>query len=99
MMDEKKDLFRSCLDSTRNELRPILLRPNEAAQVLAISPRKLWELTDCGEIPCVRIGRAVRYSVEDLKEWIKVKKRYRWIGQKEQLIKHFNNLAGAIRRA
>ncbi len=27
------------------------------------------------------------------------KKRYRWIGQKEQLIKHFHTLAGAIRRA
>ena len=26
-------------------------------------------------------------------------KRYRWIGQKDQLIKHFHNLAGAIRRA
>ena len=54
----------------------LLLRPNEAAQVLAISPRKLWELTDCGEMPCVRIGRAVRYSVEDLKAWIKGKKTH-----------------------
>ena len=54
----------------------LLLRPNEAAQVLAISPRKLWELTDCGEMPCVRIGRAVRYSVEDLKAWIRGKKTH-----------------------
>ena len=53
---------------------PLLLKSQEAAETLAISPRKLWELTNCGEIPCVRIGRAVRYSVEDLQQWIRGKK-------------------------
>ena len=49
---------------------PLLLRVPEAAKVLAISPRKLWELTNCGDIPCVRIGRAVRYDPRDLRDWI-----------------------------
>ncbi|MCH8343174.1 MAG: helix-turn-helix domain-containing protein [Planctomycetes bacterium] len=54
---------------------PRLLRVAEAARVLAISPRKLWSLTDCGEIPCVRIGRSVRYDPVDLSNWIEAKKQ------------------------
>jgi len=50
--------------------QPLLLKPPEAAAMLAISPRKLWELTDSGEIPCIRIGRAGRYSLEDLRKWV-----------------------------
>lgn len=48
----------------------LLLRPGEAADALAISERKLWELTRCGEVPAVRIGRAVRYDPRDLAAWI-----------------------------
>ena len=55
-------------------------------------------------IECVGIGG----SPEDVDEFLLKQiasaypdgtKRYRWIGQKEQLIKHFHNLAGGIRRA
>ena len=38
----------------------------DAAEMLAISTTKLAELTKAGEIPCVRIGRAVRYDRKDL---------------------------------
>ena len=48
-----------------------LLKAAEAALILAISSRKLWSLTASGDIPHVRIGRAVRYSRLDLEEWIK----------------------------
>jgi excisionase family DNA binding protein len=48
----------------------LLLTAPQAAKALAISPRTLWSLTDTGEIPCVRIGRAVRYDPEDLRAWI-----------------------------
>jgi len=48
----------------------LLLKPDEAAQSLAISPRLLWTLTNSGELPCVRIGRAVRYDPRDLRAWI-----------------------------
>lgn len=47
-----------------------LLRPVEAARVLAISPRKLWELSNTREIPSLRIGRCLRYSPEHLRAWI-----------------------------
>ena len=52
-----------------------LIRPADAAHALAISTRKLWAMTNAGEIPCVRFGRAVRYDPEDLREIIEDLKR------------------------
>lgn len=48
----------------------LLITPSEAAFALSISTRKLWSLTNAGQIPCVRLGRAVRYSPADLQDWI-----------------------------
>ena len=47
-----------------------LLKPNEAAQALSISPRKLWSLTAARDITAIRIGRAVRYEPAELQEFI-----------------------------
>ena len=52
----------------------LLLMPKEAARLLGISPRKLWGLTASGEIPHVRIGRCLRYSVDDLEAFIEANK-------------------------
>jgi len=46
-----------------------LLTPKQAAEALAISPRKLWGMTASGAIPHLRIGRCVRYDTDDLKRW------------------------------
>lgn len=54
----------------RNGSEKLLLTPHEAAKALSISPRKLWGMTADGEIPCVRLGRLVRYPIEDLQAWI-----------------------------
>ena len=48
----------------------LLLTPQQVAQALAISPRKLWGMTASGEIPHLRLGRSVRYPAEDLQCWI-----------------------------
>jgi len=52
----------------------LLVTALEAAKALAISPRTLWSLTRSGAIPCVRIGRCVRYDLADLKTWIESQK-------------------------
>ena len=62
------------MQNTTEATPRLLLTPREAAQTLAISPRKLWGLTKSGELPCIRIGRAVRYDVADLHDWIKDRK-------------------------
>ena len=51
-------------------LTPLLLTARQAADALAISPRKLWQLTKDREVPHVRLGRSVRYPAEDLRQWI-----------------------------
>jgi len=48
----------------------LLLRPSEAAKCLGMSERSLWSLTDAGTIPCVRLGRSVRYDLDVLREWV-----------------------------
>jgi excisionase family DNA binding protein len=52
----------------------LLWTSRQTAKVLAISERKLWELTNKGAIPCVRIGRAVRYDPADIRTWIDAQK-------------------------
>ena len=53
-----------------NHAEPLLLKPLQAANALCISPRKLWALTVSREIPCVRLGRSVRYRVSTLETYL-----------------------------
>jgi excisionase family DNA binding protein len=52
----------------------LLLKPADAARALAICERTLRALTARGEIMAVRVGRAVRYHVADLRAWIESNK-------------------------
>lgn len=56
--------------ASEREVPVLLLKPAEAAKALAIGCRLLWSKTAAGEIPCVRIGKAVRYSPAALAAWI-----------------------------
>jgi excisionase family DNA binding protein len=47
-----------------------LLTAREAEKYLSVSPRKLWEMKNTGEIPCVRLGRALRYDRQQIDAWI-----------------------------
>ena len=47
-----------------------LLTARQAAAQLAISTRKLWEMSNKGDIPLIRIGRAVRYAPDDIAAYI-----------------------------
>ena len=48
----------------------LALRPKDATKALGIGPRLLWSMTNRGEIPHVRIGRAVVYPVDELRRWL-----------------------------
>jgi hypothetical protein len=54
----------------------LLLSPREAAQpVLGICERSLWALTyPRGPIPCVRIGRLIKYDRRDLIAFVDAQK-------------------------
>jgi excisionase family DNA binding protein len=47
-----------------------LYRIEEAAQVLRIGRSKAYELIRSGELPVVRIGRAVRVPRAALEKWV-----------------------------
>lgn len=47
-----------------------LLTAKQSAAYLAISERKLWEMSKSNIIPVVRLGRAVRYDRRDLDAFI-----------------------------
>ena len=49
----------------------LMLRPREAAKALSISERTLWSLAKRRELRAVRIGRAVGYSVDELRDFIR----------------------------
>ena len=53
----------------RTESPKLLVTAREAAAALSISERSLWGLTIQGLLRCVRIGRSVRYAVDDLREF------------------------------
>jgi excisionase family DNA binding protein len=53
---------------------PLLVDARTAAAMLTISERTLWQLAHDGELPTVRIGRAVRYDPRDLRDLIERRK-------------------------
>lgn len=48
----------------------LLVDATAAARLLSVSVRTVANLTARSELPCVRIGRALRYSVEDLRQFV-----------------------------
>ena len=62
--------------SARNE-DPLLVDCREASRLLSCSERTLFDLTKSGSLPVVRLGRSVRYSPEDLREWINARRSVR----------------------
>ena len=56
--------------SSRPAQDKLLITAPEAARTLSISERLLWSLTQQGKIRAIRLGRAVRYSVSALEEFV-----------------------------
>lgn len=55
------------MDDTMQNL--VLLRMEEAARRLALGRATLYEIVARGEIPVVRVGRAIRIPVAALDDW------------------------------
>jgi excisionase family DNA binding protein len=48
----------------------LLLNSRDAARMLAMSERALWDLMNRGEVRAIRVGRSVRYSPADLEAFV-----------------------------
>ena len=49
----------------------LAVRLTEAAKILSVSPRSLWQWAKDRKVPFVRIGRTVLFPIEGLKAWLK----------------------------
>jgi excisionase family DNA binding protein len=55
-------------------IEPLLLRAEEAQEILGLGRTKVYELIRTKELPSVKIGGSVRIPLDELKEWIRQKK-------------------------
>src|SRR5262249_40596477 len=58
-----------------HQLEPLLVTLSEAAKLLRLSQRTVWQLAKDGEIGTVRQGRAVRYVLASLRAWVEQRQR------------------------
>ena len=56
-----------------NNAQPKLLSVKEVAEMLSISRRTVWSMTNAGEIPCVRIRKRVLYRLDHVQGFIENK--------------------------
>ena len=57
-------------------IRPLdgpLLRPDQAAELLNVKTSWIYEAVRTGQLPCIRLGRHIRFTRTMLEEWIAVR--------------------------
>lgn len=50
-----------------------LLRPEDAARLLAVKKHWIYEAVRDGRLPCLRLGRHIRFTRAMLEEWLEEK--------------------------
>jgi excisionase family DNA binding protein len=56
------------------KLEPLLVKVREAARLLGVSERQLFNLTAAGELRPIYLGRAKRYDPADLRRFVDQRK-------------------------
>jgi excisionase family DNA binding protein len=51
-------------------IEKLSLRPRQAAKAIGVSERTLWTWTHNGEVPHIRMGKAILYPVDALRRWL-----------------------------
>jgi excisionase family DNA binding protein len=47
-----------------------LLRPSQAAELLSVRPSWIYEAVRSGALPCLRVGRHIRFTRPMLESWL-----------------------------
>lgn len=55
---------------TRPQLKDPLLRPEQAAALLAVKPSWVYDAVRTGRLPCLRVGRHIRFTQAMLENWL-----------------------------
>lgn len=62
--------MRSATRPTKVQLDGPLLRPEEAARLLAVKTNWIYEAVRDGRLPCLRLGRHIRFTQAMLEQWL-----------------------------
>ncbi len=55
---------------TSRRLDGPLLRPEQAAELLAVKTSWVYDAARTGNLPCIRVGRHIRFMRAMLEEWL-----------------------------
>ena len=64
------DTIRSATKPSAVQLDGPLLRPEEAARLLAVKTNWIYEAVRAGRLPCLRLGRHIRFTRAMLEGWL-----------------------------
>jgi excisionase family DNA binding protein len=64
------DAIRSTAKPSTVRLDGPLLRPDEAARLLAVKTNWIYEAVRSGRLPCLRLGRHIRFTRALLEQWL-----------------------------
>jgi excisionase family DNA binding protein len=59
--------------TNQTTIRPLdgpLLRPEQAAELLAVKPSWIYDAVRAGRLPCLRVGRHIRFTKAMLEDWL-----------------------------
>jgi excisionase family DNA binding protein len=54
----------------RPKLSDPLLRPEQAAELLAVKASWIYDAVRTGRLPCLRVGRHIRFTQAILEDWL-----------------------------
>lgn len=57
-------------DRTEGKIQPLLVTVKQAAKLLNVSPRKIHDLRSQEGLPFIKLGRSVRFRVDQLCSWL-----------------------------
>jgi excisionase family DNA binding protein len=64
------ETIRSATKPSTVHLDGPLLRPDEAARLLAVKTNWIYEAVRDGRLPCLRLGRHIRFTRLMLEQWL-----------------------------
>lgn len=47
-----------------------LLRPEQAADLLSVKTSWIYDAVRTGKLPCIRVGRHIRFTRQMIEEWL-----------------------------
>lgn len=56
--------------ASRPRLNDPLLRPEQAAELLSVKPSWIYDAVRTGRLPCLRVGRHIRFTQAMLENWL-----------------------------